>query len=172
MSAVPKPIASNYQPPSRSTHRRRSPSYGTPYQTSNLATRPVVAPPVVRSMPTPERYPLWLQLLAITHRVSSVVSFGMVVSVLAVYGWTVYSQQLWDREYRRLESLQRQERQLTAANELLKTQMAQEAEHPSSGLVSPSLDRAIFLRPAPQRPPRNPAATTPSPSVPLGPIGY
>jgi hypothetical protein len=40
---------------------------------------------------------------------------------------------------------------MTAANEVLKDKLAQEAERPGTGLVSPNPANTIFLAPAPQR---------------------
>jgi hypothetical protein len=123
-------------------------------------------------LPTSPATPLWLRVLTTAQRTSTVVTFSLVASALAVYGWTVYSQQLWGTEYQRLESLQRQERQLTAANEVLKDQLAKEAEDPASGLSMPNPTSAIFLQPAPltQSPaaPQAAPASKPFRTVPLG----
>lgn len=107
----------------------------------------VKAPPFQRSMP------LWVRSLLNLHRSSSVLTFLLVGACLSVYGWTVYSQQMWSFEERKLETLRRQEQQLAAANEILKHQMAQEAELPGTGLVAPDPSAILFLEPAPQRPP-------------------
>ena len=106
----------------------------------------------VPAMPPREAVPLWLMRLCALQRHSSIVTFLLVASMLVVYGWTVYSQQLWSKEYRKLETLQRHERQLTTTNEVLKNQMALQAERPNTGLVAPSPASAIFLPPAPQNP--------------------
>jgi hypothetical protein len=47
------------------------------------------------TMPNSGAAPLWLLRLYTFHRYSSVVAFLLVASTLAVYGWTVYSQELW-----------------------------------------------------------------------------
>jgi len=74
-------------------------------------------------------------------------------SLLAVYGWTVYIQQVWGKDHNSLQALQRQERQLAVANEILSSHLAQEAEQPNSGLVLPQPGDAIFLEaPAPISP--------------------
>jgi hypothetical protein len=123
-------------------------------------------------LPVQPATPLWLQALTFAQRTSTVVTFSLVASALAVYGWTVYSQQLWGKEYQRLEALQRQERQLTAATEVLKDQMAQEAEDPASGLSIPDPTNAIFLQPAPLSQPA-PVQPDPAPKpIQTAPLGY
>lgn len=99
-------------------------------------------------MPSTEASPLWLLRLYSLHRYSSVVGFLLVAATLMVYGWTVYSQELWSQGYRRLQNLQRHERQLTTTNATLTNKMADEAEQPAAGLVSPTPGRTIFLPPA------------------------
>lgn len=126
-------------PPAPASLQRQSRSLA-----SNAAT--------VRSLPNVHTTPAWLQLLTVTQRTSSVVTFVLVAVVLAVYGWTVQTQQAWGRSHQRLETLQQQERQLTTANEALKHQLAQQAENPATGLVQSTPENAIFLEPAPPRP--------------------
>jgi hypothetical protein len=138
-----------------------------------VVNRQNVTGQTVRSLPAPSAVPVWLKLLIAAQRSSTVVTFCLVGVTLAIYGWTVYSQQLWSQEYRRLEEYQRQERQITAANEVLKNQIASEAETPSMGLVMPNPSTAIFLQPAPQRPAvAAPAAAPLAPLAPAKPLGY
>ncbi len=92
--------------------------------------------------------PMWLLNLYKINRYSSVFAFLLVVATLIVYGWTVYSQELWSESYRQLQSLQRDERQLNTTNAALTSKMAQEAETPETGLVSPKAEGTIFLPPA------------------------
>ncbi|AVZ30935.1 hypothetical protein [Nodularia spumigena] len=96
-------------------------------------------------MPTSGAAPFWLLRLYTSHRYSSVVTFLLVSATLFVYGWTVYSQELWSQGYNRLQNLQLQERQLTTTNATLKNKMAEEAEQETAGLVSPTPARTIFL---------------------------
>jgi hypothetical protein len=108
-----------------------------------------------------------------TQQGSSIITILLGISVLAAYGWTVYLQQIWGHEYEQLETLKRQERQLVSANELLKNQMAAQAEKPTAGLLLPDPSNAIFLTPAPQRPEVKPKSTVPSAeSSPTRPLGY
>lgn len=69
---------------------------------------------------------------------------------------------MWNQQSRQLESLRRTEQQLAAANEVLKHQMAQQAERPGMGLVAPDPAQMIFLEPAPPR------YVPPTPSRPSG----
>lgn len=95
--------------------------------------------------------PLWLlQLCYFRHR-SSAIMWLLVAAMLTVYGWTVYSQQRWNQAYQQLEQLQVHERQLVTTNEMLKNQMAKQAQEPDTGLVPPNPAAAIVLPAAPQR---------------------
>ncbi|WP_375506811.1 hypothetical protein [uncultured Nostoc sp.] len=119
--------------------------------------------------------PLWLLRLYTFHRYSTVLAFLLVASTLAVYGWTVYSQELWSKSYRRLQNLQRHERLLTTTNATLTNKIAQEAEQPTAGLVSPTPQGMIFLSPASRSPKSASSNTTPNPQTQqqtLSPLGY
>ncbi|WP_392483004.1 hypothetical protein [Nostoc sp. C110] len=104
------------------------------------------------TMPNSGAVPLWLLRLYTFHRYSTVLAFLIVASTLAVYGWTVYSQELWSKSYRRLQNLQRHERLLTTTNATLTNRMAKEAEQSTAGLVLPTPQGMIFLSPAPHNP--------------------
>ena len=139
-----------------------------------IPLHPSVAPSdVVQTLPRPQTNPSWLKLLLVLQRTSSAFTFLLVVGLLVVYGWTVYTQQRWGRAYNRMEALQKQERQMMAANEVIKNQMAKQAEVPDSGLVLPEPGNTIFLTPAPQRPPVTPEVNMPPPQpIPARPLGY
>lgn len=115
-------------------------------------------------VPTAKVLPTWLLRLYTIHRYSSIVTFLLVAIALVIYGWTVYSQEMWSQEFRRLQNLQRNERQLTTTNAMLKNKMAEEAEKPITGLVSPTPDRTIFLPSASSTP--NPTLTETKPKSP------
>lgn len=126
----------------------------------------VAAPPksdqTVKELPNPGSLSPWLRSLQDLKQGSKVVTSILVGACLSVYGWTVYSQQMWNQQSRQLESLRRTEQQLAAANEVLKHQMAQQAERPGMGLVAPDPAQMIFLEPAPPR------YVPPTPSRPSG----
>lgn len=109
--------------------------------------------------------PLWLLRLCTLQRRSWMISFLLMAGMLAVYSWTVYSQKMWSQSYRKLETLQRNERQLTATSEVLKNEIALQAEKPATGLVPPNPASAIFLPPAQERPAANTGLPAPKPAT-------
>ncbi len=127
--------------------------------------------PVVRPLPQPRSLPGWVRLLLRVQKTSSVLTFVLMGSVLMLYGWTVFTQQRWGQEYRRWESLQKHEQQLMATSEVLRNQMARQAEDPKVGLVAPDPSTMIFLSPAPLRPATQVELSTPDP-IPNKPLGY
>ncbi len=120
-------------------------------------------------MPNSGTVPTWLLRFYTLHRYSSVTTFFLVATTLVVYGLNVYSQELWGQGYRRVQNLQRQERQLTTTNAALKHKMAEDAEQPTAGLESPTPAKTIFLPPADRNPSSVSPNTTPK-SEPLAPI--
>ncbi|AFY36165.1 hypothetical protein [Calothrix sp. PCC 7507] len=126
-------------------------------------------------MPSSGAAPMWLLRFYTLHRYSSVTAFVLVAITLVVYGWTVYSQELWGQGYRRVQNLQRQERQLTTTNAALKHKMAEDAEQPTAGLESPTPAKTIFLSPADRNSNSVSPSTTPKSEVqePISPrLGY
>ena len=112
------------------------------------------------------RTPMWLLRLYTLQRPSSVVMFLLVATMLSVYSWTVNSEKMWNNLQRKLDILQRHERQLTTTSEVLKNKMALQAEQPITNLVKPNPVLAIFLQPAPQRPDTtSPVLSTTKPSA-------
>ncbi|RMH75145.1 MAG: hypothetical protein D6680_12725 [Cyanobacteria bacterium J007] len=105
----------------------------------------------VTSLAKHQRTPTWLKTLFQVHSLCSVTTFVLAFVALTLYGNTVYSQQQWGQQYRELEKLRHQERQLMAAREALKNQIARQAEDPSSGLVPPSAELTLVLEPTPKR---------------------
>jgi len=131
--------------------------------------------PSIPVMPNSRKFPSWLLRLYAIHRHSSVAAFLFVTVTLVVYGWTVYSQQLWSQAYRKLQDLQHHERQLTTINGELKEKMAQDAQRPAAGLVSPTPSGTIFLPRSPVG--LNPVSpnTTPNSEIQqqtVNPVGY
>lgn len=122
----------------------------------------------------PKRAPLWLRSLLIIQQGSSILTFCLATAVLMVYGSTVYIQQAWSEDFRQLEQLQREKRELTTANELMKNQLAQQATAPENNLVAPSPANTIFLPKATGQP-LEPVSTPTAPLVSFtadAPLGY
>ncbi len=124
--------------------------------------------------PLPARsHPVWLKALVLAQQGSAVFMLLMVGSVLTVYGWTVHVQQTWGRTYQRFETLQAEQRQMTAAIEMLKHQATQAIDAESSNWSAPRPDQLIFLTPAEPRSPNDDHSTVPgaTPSF-RSPMGY
>ena len=133
--------------------------------------------PVIIPLSSSRSAPLWLLRLSSLQRRSHMVTFLLMVGMHAVYSWTVYSQQMWSQGYHKLGTLQRDERQLTTTNEVLKNQMALQAEQLHTDLIPSNPTEAVFLKSAPQRP--SPVTTSVSAAKPTQnkqltplPLGY
>jgi hypothetical protein len=122
-------------------------------------------------LPSDRLRPFWLQLLINLQHGASIVTFLLVAAVLLVYTQTVNSQQRWSEDYKRLETLQRHERQLTTAGELLREQVVHYDNVATQGFQPLSLSHVIFVKPAPPSQPTVVPEPMPSPepaiSIPL-----
>lgn len=174
MNAVPRSAL-----PQR--HQSRKPTANSRVMQSRAASPSTVTnmPPrmagkkVEKLNTAPPPTPAWLSPLLFLQRSSDILTFVLVASTLTLYAWTVYTQQQWTQEYRKLENLQRDERYLTTTNEVIKNQLAQQAEKPSTGLVAPTPAKTIFLQPAPQRQPPTARTKTVDPDLSSkAPLGY
>ncbi len=163
MSAVIKPSRKNR--PSRPGVPKASTG-----RVPNIAERRRV-PPGVKRMPSQDQTPKWLRSLFLMERFSIAITFVLAGSALMVYGWTVYAQQLWGKEYQKLDSLRRNERQLTTNKEVLKDKIAKEANRPGSTLTPQTPNSMIFLNPAQPRPDAKAPAPSPQ-AAPIAPLGY
>jgi hypothetical protein len=94
---------------------------------------------------TQQPLPTGLQFLLRFQQATSIATLGLVGIALAVYGWTVYTPRAWSQEFKKLRTLQSHERQLVATNEILKNQLAKQAEKPNSGLIRPNPNYNVFL---------------------------
>lgn len=185
MSALPKPDVSRRSRFTSADVRASHPLSNSwlagdqPRRLRSVPSAPTVVPDPrsrVRRLPPPQPAPLWLKLLLGLQQSSTLATWGLVTGVLALYGWTVYSQQAWNQSFRKLETLQRNEQQLVAASEVWKDYVAELATVPGSGLVPAKPTNTILVEPAPQRP--MPSAETPEtaaaivlPDLPK-PLGY
>ncbi|MGB0563901.1 MAG: hypothetical protein ACPGVO_19190 [Spirulinaceae cyanobacterium] len=118
-----------------------------PRRVQHSAAAPAPSPrkAAVVKFPRQARFSLGLRLLFLVQQGSSLLAFCLATAVLITYGSTVYIQQEWGEEYRKLETLQREQRELIAASELMKNQLAQQASLPNAGLMPPSPANTIFL---------------------------
>lgn len=105
------------------------------------------------------------------QQASLIATFTLAGAVLLVYGWTVYAQQLWGKEYQKLEHLRRSERQMTTSGEILKNKIADQAGRAGTTLTPQKPDSLIFLKPAPARNP-TPAERSSPQASPIAPLGY
>lgn len=175
MNAVPRSVV----PPQR--HRSRRPAADSRVTRSRAALSLTVtslpsssAGQKVEKLNASQRVtPPWVSSLLFVKRSSDVITFLLVAATLSIYSWTVYTQQQWSQEYRNLDKLRRQERQMATADAMIKNQLAQQAESPAMGLVNPTQANTIVLPPAPQRPVHTaPTKTTESEPVATTPLGY
>jgi hypothetical protein len=125
----------------------------------------VVAPPT-RSVP------LWFLLLLTLRKVSTPLVLLLTLSVLPLYGWTVYTQRHWGQTYARFEQLKRDERNLLLQHAARQHQINEKAEQKPAGLTPKGPHNTLFVKPEPAKLPQaTPAKDTPSP-LQMSPIGY
>lgn len=131
---------------------------------------------VIKVLPDRQQQPVWLRSLLQAQRASSVAALMLLGGALSLYGLTVYGEQRWSQEYQKLETLRLREQQLSASSEVLKHQLAKEAQNPETGLAPQNPGNTIFLQPAPET--RSPLTTQNSePALKKGggvetPLGY
>lgn len=161
---------------SRPTRRRtqRSSSYASqslPRSLTPLKGRSLRS--VLKAMPDRMPLPVWLRALKKIENLSVVVALLLVSSAVVVYGWAVYSQQLWGKNYSRLDTLRRDERQLLKGSELMKNDIARHSNPKQYGLVPRTSDHIVVIPPAPIRPPLPTRNMRPDlKATPITPIGY
>lgn len=132
----------------------RSSAVNTPKSRSGNQTtlkrdrqRTIITP---RTRPVPTSWnshpmPTWFLYLRLWQRRFGIATYLLMAGLLAAYGSTVYLQQKWNQEFHKLENLQRHERQLTTTNEIIKNQLAKEAENSATKLIPPDPAMAIIL---------------------------
>ncbi|MCU0546062.1 MAG: hypothetical protein MUE44_28490 [Oscillatoriaceae cyanobacterium Prado104] len=113
-----------------------------------VTVRPQI--PVLKVLPDPQRHPAWLRSLMRMQRASGAAACLLVGGALTLYGLTVYGEQQWSQEYQKLETLRLREQQLSAASEVMKHQLAKEAQNPQTGLAPQNPGNMIFLEQAPE----------------------
>ena len=88
-----------------------------------------------------------LQLLTLLQQGSSYLAVVMMLASIGLYLATVRIPQVWSQEYKNLEALQRQERNLVAIDEALKYEIAQQAEQPELEMSGIAPENTMFLQP-------------------------
>ncbi len=119
--------------------------------------------------------PLWLRILQQWQRSSSAIAFLLAIAACIAYAYATHYQQRWNQVYQRTEQLRTEERQLHAYQELLKNQVATDAQSENTELVPPDPNQILFVEPAPVRDFQKPSSTSNSePSQPISnePLGY
>ena len=170
----------------------RRPSRPLPVQVQSSPTPRVVPPTTVNawtapssalapSHPTqtvvpfvkPSSQPQRLQRLAIAQRGVCLMTVTLVGLALGLYGQSVYQQRQWGQAYERLEDLKKIEQQGMTFNEVMKNNLAEQAEQPGSSM-QPRVPGATI--PVEKMVPRDLNLIAPStPALDLelgGPIGY
>ncbi len=125
----------------------------------------------IANQTNPWAKPLWLRSLLRMNTGTAIAMLILVSAVVGLYSKVVYTKQIWGQEYRKLERLQKEERQITIFNEALKNNIAQTAKQDGTGLVAPNSAAMILLEPTPVRPLREAILPQPEISI-LQPLGY
>ena len=89
--------------------------------------------------------PHWLNYLWCFQSNLSRLTLAIVLTTVGVYAWTFSNEQRWHQGYDKLETLRKNESQLSATNEILKHELAEAAARETTGLVPATPARAIFL---------------------------
>ena len=100
-----------------------------------------------RNFPQQNKLPQNLKLLSALQKTSFGLALVSMLASTSLYISTVQIPRVWSQEYRHLEDLQRQERQLIAINEKIKYHIARQAGRDKSLSISQP-ESAIFVTPA------------------------
>ena len=151
-----KPAAGRAVPTSKVTsiaraRRAKSGPQLPNYSAADEQARSGAETSVLKVMPDRQWQPLWLRSIRRVERASCAAAVLLLGGALTLYGLTVYSEQRWSQEYQKLETLRLREQQLSAASEVLKHQLAKEAQNPETGLIPQKPADTIFLAPTPER---------------------
>lgn len=95
--------------------------------------------------PKQREFPAYLKILLLLQKGSLGVACLSIVTGIILYLSSVSLPQKWSKEYRNLENLQRQERQLTTMGETLKYKLAQQAQE--FQLPPITSQNTVFLKP-------------------------
>lgn len=173
-SYVPRPVSSRRRAAAATQASLHPSAAALPAE-----VRPRVSPPVaLPTAPGLDSLSPAVRRLAQVHLVSSVLAGSLVALTLVSYGTSVYVNRQLTQASQQLNRLQRNQQQLTTANEVLKNHLAQQVEGSEMGFQPPQPGSVIFLKPAQQA---AVAMPTPVPSSLMGrlalpkvdvPLGY
>jgi len=140
MSALRQPSfpAESYPPKPKQKRKQASSRY---QKTKQITVKSPANFPQAKSIPAN------LETLSLVQRTSFGLALVSMAASIGLYMSTVNIPQLWSQEYRNLENLQGQERQLIAINESLKYQIAQQAGQDRNLSISKP-EEAVFITPA------------------------
>ncbi|MDG2989717.1 hypothetical protein L3556_02025 [Candidatus Synechococcus calcipolaris G9] len=89
--------------------------------------------------------PLWLKSLGVLKWGTGLGSVAILASLLPLYGWSALCQYQWGQSYRQLEQLKQQERELLAAQQSQRYQVAEQIERQPQGLVRQGPQQVVFI---------------------------
>jgi len=115
---------------------------------------------VKRLDPDRNRLPKSVVALQAIEKVFFACTLGLGAATIGIYSLTVQTQQEWMQKYNHLQNLERYERQLVTASEILKNRMASQAETQATDLVPQNPETTIFLDPVEQRSVPNPSESS------------
>jgi hypothetical protein len=119
--------------------------------------------------------PFWLKSMIIVSNGSSLVCYLSVAIAFVMYSMTVYAPKLWTQKYEQLQNLQKQERQFSFTDEIVKNQLGESAKKAGSGLVNPDPNQPpIFLPNSNPKPVELKSSNAPTPKQieKISPIAY
>ncbi|NJL90402.1 MAG: hypothetical protein HC916_11890 [Coleofasciculaceae cyanobacterium SM2_1_6] len=136
-----------------------------------LPTPKTSGKPINRNFAPPT--PWWLRSIFFFKYSSGFAVVGLIMAVLTTYGGIVSAQRQWTKEFQQLEALRQTERQLIAANEVIKNQVAKQSlgnqelvkVDPNSRIYIPTPDPVVLATAKSPTP-------TPSQSPKVVPLGY
>ncbi len=116
--------------------------------------------------------PPWFLLLLTLRKVSTPVVLLLTLSVLPLYGWSVYTQRNWGQTYAQLEQLKRDERNLSLKQEARLHHVNENAEMNPAGLTPKGPHNTLFIKPEPAPLPQSSSEEDRQPPLRMSPIGY
>jgi hypothetical protein len=156
---IPYPMPQNLVPPERESAPQE------------ILQEPMPLPSVVRLNPPAQPTPLALALVQARRALTGTLTLSLLL-LGAVYMSTVQVQQSWAADYKTLNQLRQQTRQMQTATGLLEGNLANETNHPAP--FAPARPERVVLLPllapdlmTPSAPSANTALTEPV-TVPLG----